>query len=743
MATKIEALLSQLSGVKPTGRDEWSAHCPAHEDRNPSLSIRLEGGKILLHCFAGCSVNEIIAPLGLALGDLFPDESAPRTAGKEIVATYDYVDEQGRLLYQAVRFRPKGFAQRRPDGLGGWEWKLKGIRRVLYHLPQILEAIARGHTVYLVEGEKDVAALESLGLIATTNAGGAGKWQKGYTESLAGAKLVILPDADPPGQKHALVIAAACREIAASVKVIYLPGLPDKGDVSDWLAGGHTREELQTLVEQAEEWTAPPTTGRTYPLTDLGNAERLVAGYGDTLRFLAATAHWYWWTGKTWACDTLGEIPRRAMETVRAIKAEADLVSDPLWQAELGKHMRRSESARSLTAMLDLARWQTGIAIPATEFNRDPWQVNCLNGILDLRTGALREHDPEATHSKLSPVPYDPAAECPQWLRFLAEVFEGSQPLIEYVCRLAGYLLTGITREQEVYVLVGKGSNGKRILLDTIRAVMGDYAADTPVSTFLERRSDTASNDLAALVGARMVTASEASSGQRFDDALLKKLSGGDPVTCRFLHREFFTYTPAYKVVFSTNNVPHLEYSQSYAIRRRMRIVPFRLTFHQPWEGMGPVRDEGLFDRLQGEHAGILAWMVRGCLKWQQEGLAPPLEVLAETSDVMDRMDPLSEWLEEWCVVRPGLMVSVADLWNCYHNWCESVKTRPHYRAPATLSRALQSRQGITAHHRRDGRYLGGISIQGQEKEQPELSGEAIGGIDDPRRESGDPWETE
>ena len=234
--------VSRLDGVKGAG--PWVALCPAHEDRKQSLSIGVgDDERVLLNCHAGCSLEEIVGAVNLPMSALFSDP--PNGNGKkEIAATYDYVDEGGALLFQAVRFAPKDFRQRRPDGNGGWEWKLGDTRRVLYRLPKVLEAVAAGKRIVVVEGEKDVAALERKGYVATCNAGGAGKWKPQYSESLRGAKVAVITDRDEPGRKHAAEVAHSLAGIASAVKVWE----PAEGkDISDHLAAGRSLKELVTV----------------------------------------------------------------------------------------------------------------------------------------------------------------------------------------------------------------------------------------------------------------------------------------------------------------------------------------------------------------------------------------------------------------------------------------------------------------------------------------------------------------
>lgn len=262
----VRHLLEKLHGVKRSGAG-WVARCPAHDDNRASLSIGVgDNGGTLVHCHAGCAHEAIVGAAGLTMADLFEKAAAPSANGStrgrgEQVATYDYVDERGELLFQAVRYAfPKGFAQRSPDGRGGWRWGLNGARRVLYRLPEVLEAVALEKPIYLVEGEKDADRLNTLGLTATTNPMGAGKWLQEYGGSLAGARVVILPDNDDPGRAHAHLVARELAGIATDVRIVELPALPPKGDVSDWLDAGRSREDLEALVTRGPATdTAVPT----------------------------------------------------------------------------------------------------------------------------------------------------------------------------------------------------------------------------------------------------------------------------------------------------------------------------------------------------------------------------------------------------------------------------------------------------------------------------------------------------
>jgi hypothetical protein len=258
----IDCVLDALCYQGPRNGGNYKCHCPAHDDNRESLSVTVgENGMVLLKCHAGCDTSKVVTAMGLKMADLFAASSTrkPKKEPKRIVATYAYKDESGELLYEVVRSEPKGFSQRRPDEKNGWVWSIKGVRRVLYRLPELLET-SIGEWVFVAEGEKDVEKLRDQGLAATSNAQGAGKWEGGFNEWLRDRLVCVLPDNDDTGRKHAHDVARQLLGIAKTVRVLELPNLPVKGDVSDWLEADGDADKLIKLVEQAPDYVAQPAS---------------------------------------------------------------------------------------------------------------------------------------------------------------------------------------------------------------------------------------------------------------------------------------------------------------------------------------------------------------------------------------------------------------------------------------------------------------------------------------------------
>lgn len=403
--------------------------------------------------------------------------------------------------------------------------------------------------------------------------------------------------------------------------------------------------------------------------TDLWNARFLVHLFRDRVRYCERMGGWFHYSGKRWARAENGEVERFAKETVRHLYTIAAAESDETRRRELAKHATRSEAAGKIMAMLELAKSEEEVAISPEGFDADPWLFNTETGTVNLRTGEEREHRAEDHITNLASAPFDLDATCPTYERFLSESTGGDETLISFLRRARGYSLTGITREQALFFKFGPEASGKSTDERIVQAIMGSYARTAEIATFLTSRRDAVRNDLAGLAGARMVSATEPDEGQTFDETLVKQLTGEDRIKARFLFRENFEFSPTFKIWLCGNHRPHVR-STGGATWRRVHVLPFNRTVPEE------KRDGRLFKKLMAERAGILAWMIRGCVEWQRDGLHAPDAVRTATAEYRQAEDILAPFIEECCVVGGAVRATAKSLFAAYRKWCEEAGER-------------------------------------------------------------------
>lgn len=445
--------------------------------------------------------------------------------------------------------------------------------------------------------------------------------------------------------------------------------------------------------------------GITAECSDIANAERIVAWHGADLRHCHAWGKWLAWDGRRWLVDDTGGATRRAVETTRRLLAEAleehdraarALAADPedeRAKAKLSAAKKRvawaisSQNARRLSSMLSVASSSEEVVIQHDRLDADPWLLNVANGTIDLRLGELRPHAREDLITKIAPVAFEPGASCPTWEAFIRTAMGDREELISFLARVVGYALTGSTREHVLGFFFGGGRNGKSTFLGTLHHLLGDYA--TPASRGLLFRSNHQRHptELAALCGARFVTCSEIEQGRAFDEALLKDLTGGDPITARHMQEDFWKFTPTHKLFLAGNHKPTVR-GDDEGIWRRMRLVPFTVTI--PPEQV----DRTLPERLREELPGILAWAVRGCLEWQAKGLGEPKEVLEATAEYREESDPIGEFLSLRCILDPIAKAPRAAIRAAYDDYAKENGVRSPLAAKA-FGDALRKR-GVT-----------------------------------------------
>jgi P4 family phage/plasmid primase-like protien len=400
------------------------------------------------------------------------------------------------------------------------------------------------------------------------------------------------------------------------------------------------------------------------PLTETGNAERLIDQFGDDIRYCHPWGAWLHWDGTRWKRDQIAAVRRMVKITVRSIYEEIGRAETADEREALFKWAKRSESAAARAAMLKNADAEEGISILPEDMDRDPFLLNVLNGTINLRTGELMPHDKTANITKLAPVTFDPEARCPQFMAFLKRVLP--DPTIgRFMRRMTGYGLTGITREQCVCFMHGGGANGKSTFLDVMQDVLGDYAQQAAPDLLTSRGGDRHPTELADLFGARWVSSIEVDEGKRLAENLVKQMTGGDKLKARFMRTDFFQWTPTHKLFIAANHKPEIR-GTDYAIWRRIHLVPFEVTI--PVEE----RDGDLPEKLRGELSGILNWAIAGCLEWQRDGLGVPDAVRAATEEYRQEQDLIGQFIEDRCIVGKNEAVASESLYQVYSSWCDA-----------------------------------------------------------------------
>ena len=330
----------------------------------------------------------------------------------------------------------------------------------------------------------------------------------------------------------------------------------------------------------SEHGHEPHGTGNSGPeregLTEANHAEDFISVYGEHLRFDHARKLWFIFVAvlHRWLVDRTNQVWSWHIEFARAGQLRAAMISDTTTREKAERFYKFLQSAPGIRHVLAIVQNLAPVGITGEEWDGDPWLLGTPSGVVDLRTGILRAGRPDDLITSATGVPFDPAAECPRWLRFLDEVFGGDRDLIHYIWLALGYTLTGVTTEQTIWLLWGTGANGKSTFLTIIAYILGDYGHVIPFTTIELPQRSAIPDDLAALRGKRFVSASEAIEGARLNEARLKMLSGGDPVPARHLYGRWFSFLPALALWLSCNHRPRVE-DDSHGFWRRVHLVPF------------------------------------------------------------------------------------------------------------------------------------------------------------------------
>ena len=405
---------------------------------------------------------------------------------------------------------------------------------------------------------------------------------------------------------------------------------------------------------------------RGYELNDRGNAQRLLEASDGRLIYVPDVDSFYVFDGRRWIKDRNDLISLGLLKSAnQLIHAEASLIEDEKLRAKTERFAISSQNTSRLKAAIDNLKSEIGVAVSLEELDADPLMLGVQNGVVDLRTGEFREMRPDDMITKLANASYDHNAKCPEWIRFIGRVFGNDGDLIRYVQQANGYSLTGDTSEQVLFAVFGPAATGKSTLLEVVADILGDYAGNMRTDALMAgaKRAGGPSEDEARLVGVRYLTTSETSDGARFNQSLIKDLTGGDRITARELFKSSIEFVPQFKLWIRGNHRPVFD-GEDTGMARRIRLVP--MTQQIPKSAM----DKNLASKLRNERTGILNWLIDGALQWRNTGLVDPKAVRDSTAAYVAEMDIAGAFVDQCCRRDPAARTPFSRLFQRYGIWC-------------------------------------------------------------------------
>jgi putative DNA primase/helicase len=474
-------------------------------------------------------------------------------------------------------------------------------------------------------------------------------------------------------------------------------------------------------LEQARE--AESTT--VADLSDHNLAVRFVSKYGDQLRHVGQWNKWMLYTGKVWEVDyneQALELARKALThwAMRIYTGEVTrgIANIPSGLGEFDRKsrvrnikknalsvVRPMKSYRTIHHVSMLARGDEKIIQNVDSWDADPWLLNTPDGTVDLKTGGIRKHNPHDYMTMTTAV--GPSLEPPtRWIEFLKQITDGDDELIAYFQRILGYSLTGLTGEHAMFFVYGTGGNGKSVILNTVGNLLNTYHKSSGMETFILSNDSRHPTELANLRGARLVTASETQAGRKWDEVKVKRLTGGDPISARFMRQDFFEFFPQFKLFVVGNHKPHMA-NVDEAMRRRFNLIS--LSVNIPKEK----QDIHLVTKLEEEWPSILQWMIDGCMQWQSMGLKAPETVRAATDNYMALEDHFGSWWQECCEFNARGFTKVAELYDSWSSWCQ--KNTEAAGGKKTFSQTLSGRAEVLKikyYQTADGRGFRGVTLR-------------------------------
>jgi len=572
--------------------------------------------------------------------------------------------------------------------------------------------------VLVTEGPSDALTAYAAGFAAIAVRGASlgrnDALKRTLAAGLRGKKVIVCGDNDRAGIDFGRSLSAALAGEGIDVAVMSLPeGI---GDLNEWFTSdresfatglaGAVRNAKQAAIDHVAVDDDTDEAEPKFQFTDLGNSRRLRHHLGGLVRFVPEIG-FLLWTGKVWAFDTHDRVRTAAHEVVEAIldsgfKLEEEGDVDAGAVISWGK---RSQSTRALDSMIRECQALPGVAMHVDQLDGDYDLLAVANGVVNLRTGLLGPHDPELFISKIIDVNYRPEAKANRWVGFLEEIFPDMPGMPSYMQRLIGYGITGHTSEQCFAVMYGRGANGKSVFNDTLSRLFADVTTTTPFSTFESKPGGGGiPNDVAALMGARLVVASEGDAAAPMNESTIKRLTGSDLVTARFMRKEFFSFRPTFLILLATNHKPRFRGADE-GLWRRVKLIPFKRYFEEE------DRDHYLTDKLIAESEGILAWAVAGAVDWSRDGLQDPDSVVNATADYRGTSDALGGFYPGMITDSPGGRATALEVYRAYLEWCDEQLTPEKLRwSKIALAGALEER-GIMRKRTNSGQVWTDIAV--------------------------------
>ena len=742
-----------------TAVDGYVVTCPHHEDTKPSLRVGYNDKerKLALHCRAGCNTPDVVASMGLSLADLFdvePGELADVRTSGDAAGPINDADRRALAAYlERASIRAAAgdtdeflqYANRRFGitsekfselGLGYDDGNVAGgslvLSRALYHdAPRLVVPF------YGFDGKPHYLQARSLvdGVKAKwsgpNNPEGRAWGKYGYFQGGSGWSEVIITE----GPGDALTVAA----VGYDVVLIRGAGLGTNPDLVDELAVGLAGRRVIVAGDADNagiKFTRDVADALSKRAIDVHNARTLLAiiqEQGGDVRYTDAAGwivyrpdagtwelDWAEWV-RTQAQEVAPRVQRAILDSMQSMDARVAAMDDKDLRDVTGKLLdaqRRKArsgslvsyvmSTRGIDAMLRELRALPGVPTSYEDFDKHPELLAVGNGVVELETGTLRPYTPETKDLLLLrriDVSYHPGARNPRWEKFLEEVFDKYPDLPGYIQRLIGYGITGHTTEQALAVFYGGGSNGKGVLIETLTGLFKGITTTTPFSTFEMKPSGGIPNDIAALKGSRLVMASEGEQGRQMAESLIKRLTGGDTISARFMRKEFFEFTPTFLILLATNYKPNFR-GQDFGLWRRVKLVPFDRTFGEE------DKDRYLTAKFLGKRVpasayrtgedfgdgpeGILAWAIRGAVLWSQEGLHDPAVITRATAEFKETSDALAEFYAEHLTKDPRGKITGQAVWKLYQDWTdeENLDKKDVWKR-STFWKALEERGAV------------------------------------------------